>query len=59
MELNQYSHLTFEEYSDYVKNGGFEQVNLRGEARQLHAVPQNIAGLPNSVYWSLTGLLLL
>jgi len=50
--LNQFAHLTFEEFLDEVNIGGTHPPNLRRKpADFLHSSPSNPASLPASIDW--------
>jgi cathepsin L len=54
MGLNQFSHLTFEEFQASIHNG-YVTPTLRSTTGQVHSAPLDASALPASVDWSTTG----
>lgn len=53
--LNQFSHLTFDEFKDTVKIGGTKPPSLRRNAAKVHSAPADVSALPTSVDWTANG----
>jgi len=49
--LNQFSHLTFDEFKDTVRIGGLNIPNLRKNGAKVHTAPADASTLPTSVDW--------
>jgi len=53
--LNQFSHLTFEEFQQAVNLGSTRPPNLRRPAGKVHEAPSDVSALPSSVDWVSAG----
>jgi len=58
MGLNQFSHLTFEEFRDAVRLGATHSPNLRrsnNSKAPLHSAPADVSTVPTSIDWTTKG----
>lgn len=53
--LNQYAHMTFDEFADAVHIGGARIPNLRRGQGRVHEAPKDTASLPTNVDWTSNG----
>lgn len=54
--VNQFTHLTFDEFIDTVRIGGARIPNLRGrKSATLHEAPADASSLPTTVDWTTKG----
>jgi len=52
---NQFTHLTFEEFKEFVNLGGVKPRNLRHGSEQVHKAPVDVSALPSTVDWVSAG----
>ena len=55
MGLNQFSHLTFEEFKEEVHLGATRPFNLRRKSDKVHSAPKDTSSIPASVDWTSAG----
>lgn len=53
--LNQFSHMTHDEWKDYLHLGGVRPPNLRRNPANLHEAPKDLSSIPTSVDWVASG----
>ena len=55
MGQNQFSHLTFDEFVDAVRIGGYRSPSLRKSGDSVHEAPADMSSVPTSVNWVTAG----
>eukprot|EP01035_Chromulina_nebulosa_P020611 gene20611-26723_t len=55
MGINQFAHLTFEEFKRAVNLGATRPTNLRRNPSKIHQAPADPKSLPDSVDWTVAG----